>query len=43
MTFAHVAGIPLEELLALAPAAGAIWIALQARAHGRGSQSGRAR
>jgi hypothetical protein len=30
MTLAHLAGLPLEELLALAPAAGASWLALRA-------------
>jgi hypothetical protein len=29
MTFAHVAGVPLEELLSLTPAAGAFWLALR--------------
>lgn len=28
---AHVSGIPLEELLALAPAAAPVWLALRAR------------
>jgi hypothetical protein len=32
MTFAHVGGIPVDELLALAPAAGACLLALRARA-----------
>jgi hypothetical protein len=32
---AHVAGVPVEELLALAPAAGAFWIALRGRVQGR--------
>ena len=32
MTFAHVAGVPLEELLTLSPAAGALWLALRAHA-----------
>ncbi len=32
MTFAHVAGVPLEELLTLSPAAGALLLALRARA-----------
>jgi hypothetical protein len=31
MILAHVAGVPLEELLWLAPAAGAFWLALRAR------------
>jgi hypothetical protein len=31
MILAHVAGVPLEELLSLAPAAGAFWLALRAR------------
>jgi hypothetical protein len=31
MTIAHVAGVPLEELLALLPAAGAWWAAARAR------------
>jgi|NGEPerStandDraft_13_1074530.scaffolds.fasta_scaffold01271_2 hypothetical protein len=35
MTLAHVGGVPLEELLSLAPAAGAFWLALRARVHGR--------
>jgi hypothetical protein len=26
---AHVAGVPVEELLVLAPAAGALWLALR--------------
>jgi hypothetical protein len=30
VTLAHVAGVPLEELLALAPTAGACWVALRA-------------
>jgi hypothetical protein len=30
MIVAHIAGIPLEELLSLAPAAGALWLALRA-------------
>jgi hypothetical protein len=30
VTFAHVAGVPFEELLTLAPAAGACWAALRA-------------
>jgi hypothetical protein len=29
MTAAHVGGLPLEELLALAPAAGGLWLALR--------------
>jgi hypothetical protein len=44
MSFAHAAGLPLEELLALAPAASALWLALRARvkrdqlgAHSRGA------
>jgi hypothetical protein len=31
MTFAHVGGVPIEELLSLAPAAGAFLLALRAR------------
>jgi hypothetical protein len=31
MSFAHVGGLPVEELLALAPAAGAYLLALRAR------------
>ena len=31
MTFAHVGGLPVEELLALTPAAGAYLLALRAR------------
>jgi hypothetical protein len=31
MTVAHIAGVPLEELLTLAPAAGAFWLALTGR------------
>ena len=31
MTFAHVGAVPLEELLTLAPAAGAFWLALRQR------------
>jgi hypothetical protein len=31
MIRAHVAGVPLEEFLSLAPAAGAFWLALRAR------------
>jgi hypothetical protein len=31
MTLAHVAGVPLEELLPLTPAAGVFWLALRAR------------
>lgn len=31
MTFAHLGGFPLEELLPLAPSAGALWLALRAR------------
>ena len=31
MTLAHVAAVPLEELLAFVPAAGALWVALRAR------------
>jgi hypothetical protein len=30
VTLAHVAGVPLEELLTLSPAAGAWWVALRA-------------
>jgi hypothetical protein len=36
MTLAHVAGVPLEEPLSLAPAAGAFWLALRARVPPRG-------
>jgi hypothetical protein len=36
MTLAHLAGIPLEELLSLAPVVGASWLTLRARVHGRG-------
>jgi hypothetical protein len=31
MTLAHVAGVPLEELPSLAPAAGAAWLVLRMR------------
>jgi hypothetical protein len=31
VTLAHVAGIPFEELLSLAPVAGTVWLALRAR------------
>lgn len=31
---AHIAGVPLEELLTLAPAAGTLWLALRARIEG---------
>jgi hypothetical protein len=34
IVMAHVAGFPLEELLSLAPAAGAYWLALRARVRG---------
>jgi hypothetical protein len=34
MIVAHVAGIPLEELLSLLPAVGAVWVALRAKARG---------
>jgi predicted dithiol-disulfide oxidoreductase (DUF899 family) len=33
MTFAHVAGVPVEELLWLAPATSALWLALRSRIH----------
>jgi hypothetical protein len=33
MTLAHVASVPLEELLLLAPAASALWLAIRAGAH----------
>ena len=33
MTIAHAAGVPLEELLTLAPVAGAFCIALRAQVH----------
>ncbi len=39
MIFAHVSGIPLEELISLAPAAGAFWLALRARVHGRAERN----
>jgi hypothetical protein len=42
VTFAHIAGVPLEELLALAPSAGAFWVAFRARlgaGRGRGASS----
>ena len=39
MTLAHVAGLPLEELLSLVPAAGALWLALRSRDHVRGGAS----
>ena len=35
MILAHVGGMPVEELLSLAPAAGALWLALRARVGGR--------
>jgi hypothetical protein len=41
MTLAHIAGVPLEELLTLAPAAGACWVALRA-ARPRAAQRPRA-
>jgi hypothetical protein len=31
MTLAHVGGVPLEELLALAPMASMLWLKLRAR------------
>ena len=31
MTLAHVGAVPVEELLTLAPAAGALWLALRMR------------
>ena len=34
MILAHVAGVPVEELLALAPAASALWVALRVRVRG---------
>jgi hypothetical protein len=34
MILAHVGGLPLEELLSLAPATGVFWLALRARVHG---------
>jgi hypothetical protein len=37
MILAHVAGVPLEELLSLVPAAGAAWLGLRARVLGRGA------
>jgi hypothetical protein len=39
VTLAHVAGVPLEELLMLAPAVSAYWIALRA-ARPRAAQRG---
>jgi len=30
MIFAHVGAVPVEELLSLAPAAGAFWVSLRA-------------
>jgi hypothetical protein len=35
MTLAHVAGLPLEELLSLAPAAGTLLLVLRARVRPR--------
>ena len=35
MTLAHIAGVPLEELLVMAPAAGTFLVALRARGLGR--------
>jgi hypothetical protein len=35
MIVAHIAGFPLEELLALAPVAGACWLALRGHIHRR--------
>jgi hypothetical protein len=32
---AHIAGIPVEELLSFAPVAGVLWLAIRARATGR--------
>jgi hypothetical protein len=32
---AHIAGIPVEELLSFVPVAGVLWLALRARASGR--------
>ncbi len=40
MTVAHVAAFPLEELAALVPAAGVVWIALLARVRARGPLRG---
>jgi hypothetical protein len=40
MTLAHVAGLPLEELLSLAPGAGALWLALRVRAARSGPREG---
>jgi hypothetical protein len=37
MIFAHVGALPLEELLSLAPAAGAFWLALRGFSAGRRS------
>ena len=31
MTLAHIGAVPIEELLALAPATSAFWLALRAR------------
>jgi hypothetical protein len=39
MTLAHVASVPLEELLLLAPAASALWLAIRAGAHAGPHQS----
>lgn len=33
MTLAHVATVPLETLIALAPVAGTFWVSLRARVH----------
>lgn len=41
MILAHVAGLPLEELLSLAPVVGASWLALRASFHGRGARHDR--
>ena len=41
MTLAHLAGVPLEELLVLVPAAGACWLALRARVQARHSNGER--
>jgi hypothetical protein len=37
---AHIAGIPVEELLSFVPVAGVLWLALRARAGGRRAGDG---
>jgi hypothetical protein len=32
---AHIAGVPVEELLSFVPLAGVLWLAIRARATGR--------